>query len=103
VSLGNALFGPGGIGPACCLQTVWDEKPTGNASLTWIKGNHSYKFGGELMIEGFPVNSFYEANGAFGISKTETGDPAEQALGLAGSLGTTGFPYASFLLGKSTI
>jgi hypothetical protein len=103
VSVGNALFGPGGIGPACCLQTVWDEKPTANVSLTWIKGNHSYKFGGELMIEGFPVNSFYQANGAFGISKTETGDPAEQALGLAGSPEPPDSPTPAFCWGKSTI
>jgi hypothetical protein len=94
------LFGGGTLGPTGLLQDIWDERSTASANLTWIKGNHSYKFVGELMIEGFPNQSVYQANGVFGFTKTETGDPNEQELGLAGSVGTTGFAYASFLLGQ---
>ncbi|MBZ5576881.1 MAG: TonB-dependent receptor [Acidobacteriia bacterium] len=100
VSLAAGPFGGGTIGPAGFLQDVWDEKPTANANLTWVKGNHTYKFGGEMMIEGFPDKGVNRANGNFGISPTETGNPDEQRVGLSGSTGTTGFGYASFLLGQ---
>ena len=100
VNLAGGIFGGGNIGPAGFLQNLWDEKPTANANLTWIKGNHSYKFGGELMIEGFPDKGVNRANGNFGISATETGNPDEQRLGLSAVTGTTGFAYASFLLGQ---
>ena len=100
VNLAGGLFGGGNIGPAGFLQNLWDEKPTANANLTWIKGNHSFKFGGELMIEGFPDKGVNRSNGNFGISATETGNPDELRLGLSGVTGTTGFGYASFLLGQ---
>jgi hypothetical protein len=100
VSLAAGPFGGGVIGPAGFLQDVWDEKPTGNAYLTWVKGNHTYKFGGETMVEGFPDKGVNRANGNFGFSATETGNPNEQAVGLNATTGTTGFGYASFLLGS---
>ena len=100
VNLAGGPFGGGILGPAGFLQNLWDEKPTGNANLTWVKGNHTYKFGGEFMVEGFPDIGVNRANGNFGFSATETGNPNEQALGLNGATGTTGFGYASFLLGS---
>ena len=100
VSLAAGPFGGGTIGPAGFLQNLWDEKPTANASMTWVKGNHTYKFGGELMIEGFPDKGVNRANGNFGISAAETGNPDEQRVGLSSVTGTTGFGYASFLLGQ---
>ncbi|MBV8847835.1 MAG: TonB-dependent receptor [Bryobacterales bacterium] len=101
VNLSSSPFGGGALGPGGFLQDLWDEKPTANANLTWIKGNHTYKFGGELMIEGFPDVSVYRSNGIFNISKTSTGNPDENRLG-AGPWApfTTGFAYASFLLGQ---
>jgi hypothetical protein len=100
VSLAAGPFGGGTLGPSGFLQNLWDEKPTGNAYLTWVKGNHTYKFGGEFMVEGFPDKGVNRANGNFGISATETGNPNEQAVGLNAATGTTGFGYASFLLGQ---
>jgi hypothetical protein len=100
VNLSSSPFGGGVLGPGGFLQNLWDEKPTGNAYLTWVKGNHTYKFGGEFMVEGFPDISVYRSNGIFNISPTETGNPNEQAVGLNGATGTTGFGYASFLLGQ---
>ena len=35
-----------GIGPFTLINIV-NPKPTANTSLTWVKGNHTYKFGGE--------------------------------------------------------
>jgi len=100
INLSAGFFGGGNLGPNGFLQDIWDQKPTANANLTWIKGNHTFKFGGELMIEGFPDISVYRSQGIFGFSSTETGDPDENRLGLNAFTGLTGFPYASFFLGQ---
>jgi len=97
--LSSSPFGGGALGPGGFLQDVWDQKPTANASLTWVKNNHTFKFGGELIVEGFPDKGFSRANGQFGISPSSTGDPAEQSANAAFPF-TTGFGYASFLMGQ---
>jgi hypothetical protein len=99
VNLSSSPFGGGVLGPGGFLQNIWDQKPTANANLTWVKNNHTYKFGAEMIIEGFPDKGNYRANGIFNISATSTGNPNEQALGAAAPI-TTGFGYASFLLGQ---
>ncbi len=71
-------------------------KPTANASLTWVKGNHTYKFGGEMLIDGYPAYVQTYANGNFGFQAPETGLPY---LNGAQITGTPGYGYASFLLG----
>jgi hypothetical protein len=100
VNLSAGPFGGGNIGPAGFFQDIWDQKPTANANLTWVKGNHTFKFGGEMLVEGFPDRSFYRSNGIFNVSASETGNPNENTLGLNQFTGTTGFAYASFLLGQ---
>ena len=87
----------GGLGPAF-ISFLWEEKPTANVNLTWVKGNHSFKYGGEMIIDGYPEHSGWRANGAFGLSNAETSDPWQnlQPLNFANP---TGFNYASFLLG----
>ena len=99
VNLSSNPFGGGALGPGGFLQNIWDQKPTANANLTWVKNNHTYKFGGEMLIEGFPDKGNNRANGNFGVSTTSTGNPQELALGAAAPF-TTGFNYASFLLGQ---
>ena len=104
VNLSSTPFGGGALGPGGFFQDLWDQKPTANANLTWVKGNHNFKFGGELMIEGFPDISDYRANGIFNISKTSTGNPDENRVSAGAAAAwapfTTGFAYASFLLGQ---
>ena len=73
-------------------------KPTANTSLTWVRGNHTFKTGSELRIEGYPAEPFVPANGAYAFSAAETGLPYLQNTILAG--GAVGSPYASFLLGQ---
>ena len=102
-SLGNATAGGGwlanggGVGPAF-IAFLWEEKPTANINLTWVKGNHSFKYGGELIVDGYPEHSAWRANGSFAISNAETSDPWQylQPLNFANP---TGFNYASFMLG----
>ncbi|MBZ5634610.1 MAG: TonB-dependent receptor [Acidobacteriia bacterium] len=87
----------GGIGPAF-IAFLWEEKPTANINLTWVKGNHSFKYGGDLTIDGYPEKSGWRANGAFGLSNAETADPWQngQPFNYANA---SGFSYASFMLG----
>ena len=71
-------------------------KPTSNASLTWVKNNHTYKFGAEMRIEGFPAENYMSSYGRYTFSAQQTG-LAISGLNLSG--GSIGHPYASFLLG----
>ncbi len=88
----------GAYGFAGAVDT-YEEKTNFVASLTWVKSNHTYKFGGETRIEGYPNTNFTNTNGSFAFSAAETGLPYLNALGPAGTNGTIGLPYASFLLG----
>jgi len=73
-----------------------DERPTFNTSITMVRGNHTYKIGGELKIEGLPVENQSGTTGSYGFSPSQTGEPFQQtAVGGA----NVGFGYASYLLG----
>jgi len=83
------------------------EKPSANASLNWIKSNHSFKIGGEFRIEANPNASQaqppWNTSGAFTFNGGPlNGTPTAQTSleGISTSQGTTGFGYANFLLGK---
>jgi hypothetical protein len=80
-------------------QLTLEEKTNFNANLTWVRNNHTFKFGGEASIEGYPNSNFINTNGVFNFSAAETGLPYLNATGPAGTNGTIGLPYASFLLG----
>ncbi len=72
-------------------------KPTSVASLTWVRGNHTYKFGGEFRTEGYPNINHSRIDGQYTFSPAETGLPYLNSNTLGG--GNVGFSYASFLLG----
>jgi hypothetical protein len=38
---GGWLANGGGVGPAF-ISSLWEEKPTANTNLTWVKGNHNF-------------------------------------------------------------
>ena len=80
-------------------QLTLEEKTNFNANLTWVKNNHTFKFGGEAGIEGYPNSNFLDTNGAFAFSAAETGLPYLNAANPPGTSSTIGLPYASFLLG----
>ncbi len=93
---GNSIaLGPG----VYSAQKQYDEKTTGNASLTLVKGNHNYKFGGEMVIDGQIYNTQARGNGNFTFSANETSDPWQGSTNPALN-STSGFGYASFLLGQ---
>jgi hypothetical protein len=93
-TFGGLAPGIFGIGPPV-QAPVTNYKPTANASLLWVKSNHTYKFGAELRIESFITNILSPAYGFFNFSAAQTGIPES---GYVKTL-SVGFPYASFLLG----
>jgi len=91
-------FGPSAAVGATFSAVAYEEKPTANANLTWVRGNHTYKAGGEFTAEGYPVPSSWRANGNFTFSGNQTADPWQDTVALNVS-NPTGFNYASFLTG----
>ncbi|HEY6346786.1 MAG TPA: TonB-dependent receptor [Bryobacteraceae bacterium] len=71
--------------------------PTFNASLTWVKNNHTYKFGSEFRPQGYSGLIYTNTSGFFNFAADQTSLPSTLGQNLGG--GTIGFPYASFLLG----
>jgi TonB dependent receptor len=97
---GNAI----GLGGAAGFpRLLWEEKPTGNSNLTWIKNNHTFKLGLDLTLDGFVHRSPGYANGNIAFSADTTGLPATNVNPIAtGRTASPGFAYASFLLGQVT-
>ncbi|MEO5925725.1 MAG: TonB-dependent receptor, partial [Bryobacteraceae bacterium] len=89
---GTANMGPGA--QARSFLTT----PTGNTSLSWVKDNHTYKFGAEVRVQGFEGKYFTGTNGQYAFSSGQTAQPYIGSSTVGG--GNLGFPYASFLLGQ---
>jgi hypothetical protein len=85
-------------------RTVY-EKPTYNANATWVRGSHTFKGGGEASQMGAVTQPFAGVTLALGPNATTAGTgPTSQPFTPTVSLNgfTTGFGYASFLLGDYT-
>ena len=89
---GMGQMGPGGQTRSRFL------KPTFNVSMSWVKDNHTYKFGSEVRIEGYPTAPTTSSNGAFAFLQNQTSNSYLNGRALGGTF--VGFPYASFLLGR---
>ncbi len=87
------------IGTVTQLQTLYQqEKPTFNANATKVRGSHTFKAGAELYYQGYLLENFA------GVTMTTGTGPTSQPFTPTVSLNnfTTGFGYASFLLGDYT-
>jgi len=73
-----------------------DDHPTAVLSGSLVKGNHTFKAGGEWWRD-FDGSKSGATNGSYGFSGAQTGLPYLNTTTLGG--GTVGFPYASFLMG----
>lgn len=73
------------------------NKPTATAQLTWIRGNHSYKAGGEFKHDDFTNISYTGLSPAFNFSTSETAQPL-YGQGLPSGT-NVGHGLASLLLG----
>ena len=94
----NSLGGMSVMGPLTGQVRALLQRPTGNISLSWVKGNHSYKFGGEVRFDGYPTATVTNTSGNFTFSTDQTTNPFFQGQALGGLF--AGFPYASLLLGR---
>jgi hypothetical protein len=94
--LSNAQGGVKDLG-ANSDRTLKYQKPTATGSLTWVKNNHTYKFGTDLRWEWHNGDNYTSTQGQYNFSGAQTGLPYLQSATLGG--GAVGHPYASFLLG----
>jgi Carboxypeptidase regulatory-like domain/TonB dependent receptor len=79
----------------------YDEKPTFNANLIWVKGNHTYKLGATALFEGVIAVNSSRAQGEFTYSAVQTSDPWQNGQPFANAA-SSGFGYASFFLGAAS-
>ena len=93
---GMMNMGPG-VGGISAQSLTKQMTPTYQASVTGVRGNHTYKFGSEVREFGYPLESLASTNGTFTFSANQTAQPYNQSAIIGGQ--TVGFPYASFLLG----
>jgi hypothetical protein len=73
------------------------QSPSFNVYMSWVKNNHSYKYGAEFRTEGYPPIVDGNTDGVYTFSAAETGQPF-QNVPVQGA--NVGFGYASFLLGQ---
>jgi len=97
--LGNLQGNQGGMSAMGPTQAnkFWNDKLTAVANATWVRGAHTYKFGGEFKQEVWSDSNLTAAQGRLAFNEEQTGLPylATTTVG-AGSIG---YRYASFLLG----
>ncbi|HYP07970.1 MAG TPA: TonB-dependent receptor [Bryobacteraceae bacterium] len=97
-ALGAGNFGGMSIslGPSNA-NYYYNDKWTSVASMTYVRGNHTYKLGGEFRIDIFTDRNSRGSTGVLGFAREQTGLPSTQQNPLTG--GSVGHNYASFLLG----
>ncbi len=74
------------------------HKPTAAESLSWVRGNHSMKFGGTWTRDIYTNQIKNGTTGGIVFASSETTLPSVLGQSLQG--GTIGYSYASFLLGR---
>src|SRR6266404_4033915 len=84
---GTATIGSSGFLPSVEKQNSY----VFTDNLTWIKGRHALKFGGEIRVEQFTIFQPAASRGEMGFGSEFTDNPA--------SPGTGGNAFATFLLG----
>jgi hypothetical protein len=92
----NGTGGMKNIGSEAGTMQV-TQSPSFNSSLTWVRNNHTFKFGSEFRTEGYNPKVDGNTLGTYAFNAAQTGQPF-QNVAVQGS--TAGFGYASFLLGQ---
>jgi hypothetical protein len=101
---GNTFSGFGGmqnVGTSGQIQSQnYEEKPSFNANLTWVKGAHTFKFGAEMYLEQVYTGAY---SGVTLSAVTSTGVAAATAQPYTPTTSFSGynmgFGFADFLLG----
>jgi hypothetical protein len=97
---GMKAMGPAGLGSQGQTESLM-IKPSANVSATWVKNNHTYKFGAEGYVAGYPNINRGRTDGLYNFSADQTAQPYLNSSTLSGA--PVGFPYASFLLGRTSL
>jgi hypothetical protein len=95
----SSCSGQGGMmnfGSAAYATNI-SQVPSFNASITDVRGNHTYKAGAEIRFEGYPGHSKANTSGSYVFSPNQTGPIVSGSA--VGGANPPGFGYASFLLG----
>jgi hypothetical protein len=104
----QSLGGMQQLGNALAHTATHTERPSFNANLTWVRGNHTIKGGAEVVFQAQITAPPTGVGLYFGtLSGTSNGSVTNSgATGVPASLVTgaysAGFPYANFLLGDVT-
>ncbi len=88
------------MGPGARPEPPYWEKPSANTSLT-VHGNHTYKFGGDMYLQGIPTIPYTNTNGTYAFSANETSLPYLVGVGLSG--GSLGFLTQASSWAQSTM
>jgi hypothetical protein len=96
------------LGNALAHTATHTERPSANANMTWIRGNHTFKGGAEVWTQaqitapptgvGLTFATLSTTSNGSVTGSGATGVPASLVTGAY----TAGFPYANFLLGDVT-
>ncbi len=99
-NLGNLQGNRGGMNPMGPTQAnkFWNDKLTAVANATWVRENHTFKFGGEFKQEVWSDVNLTAAQGRLAFSEAQTALPYLQSTTVGG--GSIGYRYASFLMGS---
>jgi hypothetical protein len=105
-----ALGGMQQLGNALAHTATHTERPSSNANVTYVRGNHTFKAGEEVWFQAQITAPPTGVGLNFGVlsatSSGSVGSTGEGATGIPASLAqgaySAGFPYANFLLGDVT-
>ncbi len=93
----NGTGGMKGIGSEAGSNQI-TQSPSFNAYLSWVKNNHSYKYGAEFRTEGYPPIVDGNTDGVYTLFRRRNRASRSRVLPVNGA--NVGFGYASFLLGQ---
>ncbi len=89
LGLGLTGFGEQGNGPFVGRTSIFQWMD----NMSVIRGNHSFRFGGELRRDRYNETGNAFTRGSFGFSGNATQSPAQR--------GVTGHPFADYLIGET--
>lgn len=89
LGLGLTGFGEQGNGPFVGRTSIFQWMD----NMSVIRGNHSFRFGGELRRDRYNETGNAFTRGSFGFSGNATQNPAQR--------GVTGHPFADYLIGET--
>ena len=92
-SFGNSTNGP---------YTINNRYYQGVDNFSWIRGKHSFRFGGEYRHDQFPSFGNEFTRGSFSYTGVYTSDPGSSTVAAGANKAEPGYSGADFLLGATS-